>query len=395
MIPNDLGTRIEALAERIEPHIVALRRDIHAHPELAFEEVRTAGVVSRELTRLGVPHRTGVGRTGVLGTIETGRPGPTLLLRADMDALPILERTGLPFASTRPGVMHACGHDLHTATLIGVAEVLSEMAPHLSGRIRLMFQPAEETPESGAEAMIAAGAVDGVDLALGFHNYPGEAVGTFSFVRGIEGGSADEFEITIDGRAGHAARPHLARDPLVAAASLLLQLQTVASREIDPMHAVVLTVGAIEGGSTHNVIPGQCRIIGTVRCQHDEDRDAAEAAIRRICEGTALSLRVSCDVAIMRGVPATRPDPRVLEPTLSSIRDHFGAAAVAEKANGLGAEDFALIAGRVPAFQLGIGSATPGRADELHNDDYQPDERCLRKGVVALSLAAVRLLQGV
>ncbi|KTQ89601.1 N-acyl-L-amino acid amidohydrolase [Aureimonas ureilytica] len=392
MTSNHIGPRIEAIAGEIEPALIDIRRDLHAHPELAHEEVRTSGVVARELARIGVPHRTKVGGTGVMATIDTGRPGPTVLLRADMDALPIQEQTGLPYASTIPGKMHACGHDLHTATLIGVAEVLQRIAPDLSGRIELMFQPAEEVSDSGAARMMRDGALEGVDLALGFHNYPGEPVGSFSFVPGVAGGSSDEFTITVSGRSGHAARPHLTADPIVGAATLVLQLQTIVSREMNPMRPIVLTIGVIEGGLAPNIIPDAVRLRGTVRTHLDADRTAMEAAIRRHCEGVSTSLRLECRLDWERGTPPLVSDERVMRATMRAVENHFGREALLEASPSLGAEDFALIGEKVPAFQLGIGSMTPGRRDELHNSDYQPDERAIRNGVVALSLAACELL---
>ena len=183
MIANDPEARIREHAAVLEPRLIEIRRDLHAHPELGFEEVRTAGIVAAELARMGIEHRTGVGVTGVLGVIEGGRPGPTLAIRADMDALPIQEETGLPFASTNAGKMHACGHDIHTTTLLGAAEVLKGLAPNLAGRILLVFQPAEEVL-GGAKAMIADGAAEGIDIAIGFHNHPEMEVGTFGYVRG-------------------------------------------------------------------------------------------------------------------------------------------------------------------------------------------------------------------
>ncbi|WP_427025013.1 M20 metallopeptidase family protein [Aureimonas ureilytica] len=392
MTSNHIGPRIEAIAGEIEPALIDIRRDLHAHPELAHEEVRTSGVVARELARIGVPHRTKIGGTGVMATIDTGRPGPTVLLRADMDALPIQEQTGLPYASTVPGKMHACGHDLHTATLIGVAEVLQRIAPDLSGRIELMFQPAEEVSDSGAARMMQDGALEGVDLALGFHNYPGEPVGSFSFVPGVAGGSSDEFTITVSGRSGHAARPHLTADPIVGAATLILQLQTIVSREMDPMRPIVLTLGVIEGGLAPNIIPDAVRLQGTVRTHLEADRVAMEAAIRRHCEGVSTSLRLECRLDWERGTPPLVSDERVMRATMRAVEHHFGREALLEASPSLGAEDFALIGEKVPAFQLGIGSMTPGRRDELHNSDYQPDERAIRNGVVALSLAACELL---
>lgn len=388
---NDLNSLVQDLANKIETQLIEIRRDIHAHPETAFEEVRTAGVVARELTALGIEHQTQIGGTGVMGLIKGGRPGPTLVIRADMDALPIEEQTGLPFSSTIKGKMHACGHDLHTATLIGIGAVLKDIAPRLSGNIKLMFQPAEETQESGARAMIKEGILDDVDFALGFHNHPDSPIGTFDFVRGVANGSSDEFDITVHAKSGHAARPHEAVDPIVAVAQLILQLQTIVSREVNPMRAAVLTIGAIHGGMTHNIIPDSVQIMGTVRCQDAGTRDLIEAAVRRICTGVEAAQRVRCEINYIRGVPSLISDEHLLETAARSIRAHFGDV-VNEREAGLGAEDFALVGEKVPAFQLGVGASQPGRNDRLHNSDYQPDEACIKNGVVALSLTAISLL---
>lgn len=388
---NDLDRLIQKLSMDRETHLIEIRRDIHMHPETGFEVERTSGVVARELASLGIEHVTGVGRTGVVGFIKGGAPGPTLIIRADMDALPIKEQTGLPFASSVEGKMHACGHDIHTATLIGVAAVLKEIAPRLRGNIKLMFQPAEETQESGAAAMIADGVLEGVDFALGFHNQPEEPIGTFSFVEGVSNGSSDEFDVTIHAASGHAARPHTAIDPVVATAHLITQLQTIVSREVDPMLPAVLTIGSIHGGSTHNIIPDSVSIMGTVRCQDPVSRDVIEAALRRVCAGLEASMRVRCAINYVRGVPSLVSDDHILKTTMAAIRDHFGDV-VQRRKSSLGAEDFALIGAKVPSFQLGVGASQDGRNDRLHNSDYQPDERCIGNGVVALSLAAARLL---
>ncbi|MBN9045468.1 MAG: amidohydrolase [Rhizobiales bacterium] len=391
---NDIGRLIDNLAENEEKRLIEIRRDIHAHPEIGFEVERTAGVVARELARLGIEHRTGVGRTGVVGYIEGGQPGPTLLLRADMDALPIHEETGLPYASTFDGRMHACGHDLHTSTLIGVAAVLKEIAPRLSGNVKLMFQPAEETPDSGALAMIGDGVLDGVDMALGFHNHPDERTGTFSYIDGDANGSSDEFEIVIHAQSGHAAHPNQAIDPIVAAAHLVLALQSIVSREVDPMRPAVLTVGAIHAGDAHNIIPETCSLMGTVRCQDRETRLAIDKAVHRQCRALEDMLRVKCDVNYMRNLPSLHHDGKIVSTVMDAIADHFGKDAVQKRHPSLGAEDFSLVGEKVPAFQLGIGSGAEGRRDFLHNSDYQPDEACIKLGVVALASAAVRLLDG-
>ena len=390
MTANDPARRIRDAAEALQPALVAIRRDIHAHPELAFEETRTAGIVAAELARLGIPHRTGVGRTGVLGVVEGARPGPTLAIRADMDALPIHEETGLPFASTIAGKMHACGHDIHTATLLGVGAVLKDLAPMLAGRVLLVFQPAEEVLE-GAAAMIADGAADGIDLALGFHNQPDLPVGTFGFARGACLAAADRFDLVVRGKSGHAAHPYAAIDPIVAAASFVAQVQTVVSREVKPIHPAVVTIGSFQGGATYNIIPERVHLKGSVRTLHTEARDTAEAAIRRLATGLEAAMRVTCALDYQRKVPPLVNDDRVLEPVLAAIRAQFGDTPQ-EGEPSMGSEDFAEFAARAPAFQLRIGSGAPGRADRLHNAGYQPDEACIQLGVQALTRAALDLL---
>jgi len=389
---NDPERLIREATAAIEPHLIEIRRDIHAHPELGFEEVRTAGIVAAELARIGIPHRTGVGRTGVVGLIEGGRPGPTLLIRADMDALPMPELTGLPFASTAAGKMHACGHDIHTTTLLGVAEVLKGLAPQLAGRVKLVFQPAEEVL-GGASAMIEDGLLDEpkVDLALALHNQPGVPVGQFAYTYGPALAAADRFDIVVRGNGGHAAHPHVSVDPIVAAATLALQLQTVVSREVRPLHPAVVTIGQFAGGTTYNIIPDTVAIKGTVRTLHDEARDIAEATIRRLCTGLEAAMRATATLDYVRGVPPMVNDRDVVDRTMDSVRRQLGDVVV-ERDPTMGAEDFAHIAARVPAFQLMVGSGAPGRRDKLHNSDYQPDERCIGLGVQALSRAAMDML---
>lgn len=389
-LPNDPATRIREAAASLEPGLVALRRDLHAHPELAFEETRTAGIVAAELARLAIPHRTGLGVTGVLGVIEGGRPGPTLAIRADMDALPIAEETGLPFASTISGKMHACGHDIHTVTLLGAAAILKDLAPMLAGRVLLVFQPAEEVLE-GAAAMIADGAAEGVDLALGFHNHPDMPVGSFGYVRGACLAASDRFDLVIRGKSGHAAHPYAAVDPIVAAAAFVAQAQTVVSREIKPIHPAVVTIGSFQGGATYNIIPERVHLKGTVRTLHDAARDTAEAAIRRLVAGLETTMRVTCTLDYQRKVPPLVNDDRALDPVLAAVRAQFGDV-LTEGEPSMGSEDFAEFAARAPSAHLRIGSGAPGREDRLHNANYQPDERCIGLGVQAVTRAALEML---
>jgi amidohydrolase len=387
---NDIGGAIAAAIGAEEAALIDVRRDLHAHPELAFQEVRTAGVVARELARLGVPHQTGIGRTGVVGVIEGGRPGKVIAIRGDMDALPIEERTGLEFASTNPGLMHACGHDVHTSTLLGVAAILQKLAPDLAGSVRLLFQPAEEIL-GGAAAMIEDGALDGVDMALGFHNHPDIPVGQFGFVRGANYAACDRFRIVVRGVSGHAAYPQVAVDPIVAAAHLITSLQTVVSREMGALEPCVVTVGAIHAGTVHNIIPDSCELLGTVRTLSADARARAEASIRRICAGMETSFRTPCDLDWLAGVPPTLNADHVLEASVTAVRRQLGDVFVPSEPT-MGAEDFSLIASRVPSFVLRVGSGAAGRNDHLHNSAYQPDEACIALGATALAAAAVDLL---
>ena len=387
---NDIGAAITDAVAHEEPALIAIRRDLHAHPELAFQEQRTAGVVARELSRLGIACQTGVGRTGVVGTIQGGRPGPTLVIRGDMDALPIEERTGLAFASENPGLMHACGHDVHTSTLLGVAAALQRLAPAMAGSVRLLFQPAEEIL-GGAQAMIEDGALDGVDMALGFHNHPDIPVGRFGAVRGATYAACDRFRIVVRGVSGHAAYPHTTVDPIVAAAYLVTSLQTIVSREIGPLDPCVVTVGAIHAGTVHNIIPDSCELLGTVRSLSVAVRKRAEAAVKRLAAGMEEGFRTACTVEWSYGVPPTMNDDAVADSSVAAVGRQLGEVFV-DSAPSMGAEDFALIAAKVPSFVLRIGSGAAGRNDHLHNSNYQPDEACIGLGAQALARAAMDLL---
>lgn len=389
---NDLPALIEHHTKQAEPELIALRRDIHANPELGFETQRTAGVVISELSKIGLKSRSGVGRTGVIAEINGAQDGPCLIIRADMDALPMEEETGLSYASRIPGRMHACGHDIHTATLVGVARVLNHLAPSLKGKVRLVFQPAEETNESGAKAMIEDGAADGADLALGFHNQPEMPVGVFGYTRGVAMASADEFDIVVHGIGGHAARPHASVDPIVAAAAIVMQLQTAVSRTINPKNSAVLTVSHIRGGTTHNLIPNECLLQGTIRCFLPETRRLMRETFYRIVEGVSASMGVTATINFMTGVPPVVNDERVLGVAIKALGEQFGAEKLTEEEATFGGEDFAYFSNRVPSCHLYIGASQPGRNDHVHMTTYQPDERTISMGVIALSRVAVELL---
>jgi amidohydrolase len=389
---NDPSARIDELVREVEAHIIEVRRDIHAHPEVGFETERTAALVADELRALGLEPKTGVGRTGVVAEIAGGSPGPCLILRADMDALPIQEMTGLPFASTIAGKMHACGHDVHTAALLGAASALKALAPQLRGSVRLIFQPAEETQESGAQAMVADGAAEGADMAIAFHNRPEMDTGRVLLTQGASTASSDEFKVVVRGRSGHAARPHAAVDPIVAAAHIITQLQTIISREMDPAMSAVLTIGHIEGGHTQNIIPDSCMFEGTARCRTPESRDRVEESFRRICKGAAEAMNLTAEVDYQRGVPPLMNDARLVGIAQQALSAQFGRPADVEQGESFGAEDFSYFSEILPSIQIHVGSRTPGRDDRVHNSDYQPDEACITDSAIVLTRMAVELL---
>lgn len=391
--PDDsIAALLERSLKSAEPWMIDIRRDIHAHPELGFDTTRTAALVARELRKLGLSPKEAVGRTGVVAELQGALSGPCLLIRADMDALPIAEQTGLPYASKTTGAMHACGHDIHTATLLGVARILAAQTDSIAGTVRLVFQPAEETSVSGAAAMVADGVTDGTHMCLSFHNEPELPVGKFGYTRGSPNASCDDFEILIRGRSAHASRPHAGVDPIVIAAAIVMQLQTIVSRITDPSDTAVLSIGHIHGGSANNVIAADCVLRGTFRCRSPTSRLATETALRRICEGVSAAMGTSCSIKLSGGTPALVNDNAILNAALAAITRQYGEHSLVPVPGKFQSEDFAFISERVPGCQLLIGSCKPGRHDQLHTSSYDPDERCIGTAAVALARIALDFL---
>ncbi len=381
--------------EPLAARVVELRRAIHRRPELGFEEHETAALIERELDSLGIEHRR-VAKTGILARIDGGRRGRVAALRADMDALPIGERSGVPFASEIAGKMHACGHDAHTAMLLGAAHVLVGMKDRLAGSVVLIFQPAEEGP-GGALPMIEEGALKNpqVGAIAMLHVDSRLDVGTVGITPGPVNASADEFYITIRGSGGHGGYPHAAIDAIPASAAIVLALQNVVARETDPLATAVVTVGTIAGGYRHNVIADEVELSGTLRAHDPTVRDALEARVRRIVGGVAAAYNVQAEVRVVRGYPPVRNDIALAEHFTRYLSEH-SSLHVEQPAATMGAEDFAYFAQRVPGvlIRLGVRSDASGAIHPGHSAQFRIDEAALRLGVTTLVLFAIAVTDG-
>jgi len=379
----------------VRARVVELRREIHRHPELGFEEVRTQALVERELDDLGIAHRR-VAKTGVVGVIRGGKPGRTVALRADMDALPITEKSGEPFSSEVPGKMHACGHDAHTAMLLGAARVLQNMRDELPGNVVLLFQPAEEGP-GGAEPMIAEGALDDpkVEAVAMLHVDPRLEPGQIGITPGPVNASADEIYITVQGRGGHGAYPHTAADAIPASAAMILALQNIAARETDPLKSVVVTIGTIAGGYRNNVIADEIKMSGTFRAHDPEIRNGLEKRARRILEGVAQAYGVSVKLEVLYGYPPVVNNV-VLAQQFKNYMIENSALHVESPPPTMGAEDFAYFAQRVPGVhvRLGVRSEKAGSVHSGHSPQFRIDEDALPVGVQTLVAFATSVGSG-
>jgi len=385
-----------SLAENELQELASVRRDLHAHPELAFEEVRTAGIVAERLGALGLDVRTGVGRTGVTATIRGGKPGKTVMLRADMDALPIQEENTVPYRSQVDGKMHACGHDCHTSILLGVAKQLVREAKTLPGAVKLCFQPAEECG-GGADAMIQDGVLADPkpDAAFGLHVWQDLDLGKVGVTPGPFMAAVDEFTITITGKGAHAAMPHFGIDPVVCMAHVIAALQTIASRGTNPMLEVVVSVTQVRAGTAFNIIPATAWMNGTVRVFDPELWASLPERVQTIVRGVADALGCKADVDYRR-----HNRPTVNDPAMSAIA-HAAAAEVVGEANVLttvrtmGGEDFSAFLARVPGCFIAVGSRNTARGLvwDHHHPRFDVDEDCLGLGAEILLRTTRRFLE--
>ncbi len=374
-------------AQSLRDELIARRRDLHQHPELAFQEHRTAGIVADELNQLGLEVQTGVGQTGVIGILEGAGDGPTVLYRADMDALPIQEENETDYISKAPGKMHACGHDGHTAIALGIAKLLSNHRRELSGRVKFVFQPAEEQGR-GAEYMIADGALESPapDYCLGIHLWNDLEVGNVSVVSGPTMSGAGVFEITITGKGGHGAMPHQTADPIVCAAQVIVALQSIVSRNVDPLDLVVITIGALHGGSARNIIPQSVAFSGSFRLFREESREMIKTRMREITEGVAQAMGCRAEVDFGLGIGPVINDAAVAARARDVFARYGDAVKVVEQP-WMASEDVGLFMQRNPSAYLLVGSANHAQALDYphHHPRYDIDEAVLPMSVGLMS----------
>jgi len=384
--------QLKAEVKAAQQELLAIRRHLHAHPELSGNEHQTAALVAGELRKLGWRVREGVGRTGVLAELGPSG-GPLVALRVDMDALPVEERTGLPYASLNQGLMHACGHDIHTTVGLGVARILAPLAEELGGTVRLLFQPAEETAQ-GAAWMVADGAMQGVDALFGVHVFPSLSVGTIGVRSGSLTAAAGELEVEVLGEGGHGARPHQSTDAIWIAARVVSGLQEAISRRLDALHPVVVSFGRIEGGKAFNVIADHVRLLGTVRCLdlelHSQLPGWIEETVQAICKGYGGEARVSYRCIS----PPVHNDPELTQLLADEAVELLGRPQVEWlEQPSLGAEDFAELQRDTPSTMFRLGVAGPKGCTPLHSNTFAADEAAVGVGVEVLSASLLRWLE--
>lgn len=408
---------LAADSEKLAPAVIALRRDIHANPELSNGEERTAELVAKHLRGLGLEVKTGVGKHGIVALLQGGKPGPCVALRADMDALPIEEAGDLPFKSKFPGVMHACGHDAHTAIALGVASLLAMHKEELAGSVKFLFQPAEEgmpvsfQGEWGAKAMMAEGALENPTPKAIFALHcsplrhalkPDGTKGDVPFLAGQMGCSAgptsansDRFSIVVNGRMAHGSTPHRGVDAIQVAAAIITELQTIRSRHTDSQEPVVVTVGTIRGGQRENIIADRVEMAGTVRTHSTTMQTRVAELISQIASGIASAHGAKVDVVYRKGYPAVINDAALTARCTPLLHALLGSDAVFPVTPSMGGEDFAYFAQKVPGLYLRLGTTRPGNAAPagLHTPDFVMDETCLLTGVRAMTTLILAELQ--
>lgn len=391
--------RLKSDIDELVPDMVALRRDLHEHPELAFEEVRTSGIVAQRLRSLGLEVQTGVAKTGVVGLLRGGASkagAKTIAIRADMDALPIHEQNDIDYRSTIDGKMHACGHDGHTSIALAVADILSKRRDELTGNVKFVFQPAEEMI-GGAEPMIKEGAMEGVDGIIGLHLISDYPVGRVGVRSGSIFASADKFVVTIKGKGGHAAMPEASVDPIVIGAYIITALQTLISRETSPFSPAVITIGRMIAGTAFNIIPETAELQGTMRAFSKEHREKLVRRITEIASGVASAMGATCHIEFIDGCPPCVNDAAMTEVVHKAAVEAVGDGKVDDGDVVLttGSDDMACFLNAVPGcyFIVGANNAAKGADYPHHHPHFNVDEDAMPVGVEVLTRAALEFLK--
>ncbi|GAB4472381.1 MAG: M20 family metallopeptidase [Elainellaceae cyanobacterium] len=388
-------SQIKDLAASLAPRLVEIRRHLHSHPELSGQEYQTAAYVSGVVSSCGLYVQELVGKTGVVAELRgTGEDSRMLAIRTDMDALPIQERTGLEFASRQQGIMHACGHDVHTTVGLGTAMVLAQLGVRLPGTIRFLFQPAEETAQ-GAGWMIRDGVMEGITSIFGVHTFPTIPGGSVGIRYGALTAAADDLELVIMGESGHGARPHEAIDAIWIASQVITTLQQAISRTQNPLRPVVLTIGQIQGGRAPNVIADQVRMLGTVRSLHPETSANLPAGIEQIVSNVCQSYGAKYTLNYRRGVPSVQNDPALTQIVESAASEAWGGDRIQILLEpSLGAEDFSLYLQHAPGTMFRLGVAWSDKPNyPLHHPQFHVDETAIVTGVVTMAYAAYKYWQ--
>ncbi|MDI6698203.1 MAG: M20 family metallopeptidase [Candidatus Saccharicenans sp.] len=401
VIDQKLARTIDQEIEKNRAEMIKVRRFLHMNPELSNREFETARLVASKLSSLGLEVKTGVAGTGVVGLLRGAQPGPTVAIRADMDALPVQELNTFPYRSLNPGVMHACGHDVHITIALGAATVLSTIKNRIQGNVKFIFQPAEEGlppgEEGGAALMIKEGVLDNppVRAIFALHVWPELRVGQVGYAAGYLMASSDNFTITVEGKSAHAARPQEGIDAVVLAAEIISNLQTIVSRAIDPTEPAVITIGKVQGGTRANIIAEKVEMEGTVRTLNDAVRDRMPVLMENIIRGLTGSYGAGYSFKYEKGTPPVYNHPDLVQAMVPVLENALSPDQLVPVKPQMVAEDFALLAEKVPALMFLLGVRSPGQssAPPLHSPYFNPDERAIPVGIKAMCHLVISALE--
>ena len=387
--------KIKKLSIESLEDVIRIRRHIHKFPELSFQEEKTSAYIQTELKNIGIPFTNGHVKTGIIGTIEGKKPkSKTILLRADIDALPIVEKNNVSYKSSNEGVMHACGHDAHTASLIGAAKILNSLTDEFTGTIKILFQPAEEKLPGGAKLLIEEGVFESIqpNVCLAQHVFPELPAGKVGFKKGLYMASTDELHVTVHGKGGHAALPHKVIDPVVIAAQLIINLQQIISRNNNPITPSVLSFGYIEGKGATNVIPNKVNIKGTFRTFDENWRDEAHEKMLKMANSIATSMGGSCDFKIKNGYPFLTNDFEITDLAIEAAKEFLGEENVVDLDLRMTSEDFAYLSHEFPSCFYRLGTNDGKNNSNLHTPTFNIDEKSLEIGAGLLAYIAIKQL---